>query len=156
MTQLYINIHSFYFIVLNFQEMMRKKTESVQIQLIMGQFHRFHSFSNTMSVCLEDLFAKVQHSHNQVRKTEVQTSYFLFFKSIVDLQCFFNFCYTAKSSNHTQFSVLYRRVTLSIHAKYNTLHPKTPNCPSIPLPPPFSPLGTSSLGSLAMICLFYK
>ena len=73
---------------------------------------------------------------------------FIFYSSIVDLQCFF------KWPSHTQFPMLYSRVPLHIHLKDNSLHPKTPNCPSIPLPP-CSPLGTTSLLSLARICFCF-
>ena len=41
--------------------------------------------------------------------------------------------------------VLYSRTSLLIQSKYNSLHLKTPNSQSIPLPPPFSmSLGTHS------------
>ena len=85
----------------------------------------------------------------------VRELFFVFlFLSGVDLQCFFNFCCRAKWPNHIQFLMLYSLAPLPIHSKCNSLHPKTPNSPSIPLPPP-SPLGNQSLRSLAVICFYF-
>ena len=39
----------------------------------------------------------------------------------VDLQCFIKFCCTAQWPNHTHFPVLYNRIPLPIHSKYNLL-----------------------------------
>ena len=99
------------------------------------------------------------HKYNMRRdKNELTSGYiivkilFNFFKiSIVDLQCFFNFCCTGKWPDHTQFPVLYSGTPLPLHSKCNSLHPPNPNSPSITLPPP-SPLATTSLLSLAVIC----
>ena len=35
-----------------------------------------------------------------------------------------------------EFPVLYSRISLLIHCKCHSLHPRTPNFPSIPFPPP--------------------
>ena len=66
--------------------------------------------------------------------TSMALNVILFF-IVCDLQCFFNFCCTAKWPNNTEFPGLYSRASLLIHSKYNSLFKKTPNCPSIPLPP---------------------
>ena len=48
-----------------------------------------------------------------------------------------------------EFPVLYNRIPLLIHSKYNSLHLPTPNPLTIPLPP-LSPLATTSLFSMSV------
>ena len=75
---------------------------------------------------------------------------FYIFQSIVDLQCFFDFFCTAKWHSHTQFPVLYVGAHCPFVPNVRVCIPKSPNSPSIPLPPHFS-LATTSLLSLAVI-----
>ena len=113
------------------------------------------------------------------------------FSVIVDLQCSVNFYCTAVTytyiyththiylhtlffshfppscsitSDYIQFPVLYSRISLFIHSKYNSLHLLIPNSQSIPFPSPWQPvhpipfpLATTSLFSKSMrLFLFYR
>ena len=97
----------------------------------------------------------------------VNQLYFLKIFIIVHLQCSVNFCYTARRASHTcvstcfssyylpsrsiardwtEFPGLYSRTLLRLHSKWNSLHPRTPYSPSIPLPH----LATPSLCSVSV------
>ena len=103
------------------------------------------------------------------------TSLALLFKIfvIVDLQCSFNFCYTAKWPSHTFIYILfltlssimfyhkrlytvscaiYSRTSLLIHSKYNDLHLLSTNSQSILFSPP--PAWQPQVGSLHLWVCF--
>ena len=58
------------------------------------------------------------------------------------------------SSDWLEIPELHGRTALLIHSKCNSLHLLTPNCPSLPLPPP-SPLATTGLFSMSMSLLLF-
>ena len=63
--------------------------------------------------------------------------HFLFFFYYSWFIMFLQFLFYSKViQSHTVPCAVHCRAPLPVHSKYNSLHPQTPDCPSIPLPPP--------------------